>query len=86
MTAATFCDLFGCEGAALGWTPGELFDVAAGLVWRLAGERVHAIGAEHVRLEDGRTIARSKQAHNEIGAAIRAANQVNKKSISRSNS
>ena len=53
-----FLDAWGSEAADMGWTPGELFDVTAGLVWRLAGERVEAIGAEHVRLSDGRTIAR----------------------------
>ena len=37
---------------------GELFDVTAGLVWRLAGERAEAIGADHVRLRDGRAIMR----------------------------
>ena len=53
-----FLDARGSEAAETGWTPGELFDVAAGLVWRLAGASVEAIGADHVRLSDGRTIAR----------------------------
>ena len=53
-----FLDVCGKEAAALGWTPGELFDVTAGLIWRLAGERVEAIDAYRVRLSDGRTIAR----------------------------
>ena len=42
----------------MGWTPGELFDVTAGLAWRLAGERVQAIGADRARLSDERTIMR----------------------------
>ncbi len=53
-----FLDVWGVEAAELGWTPGELFDVRKGLVWRLAGERVVAIGKVHVRLSDGLTIAR----------------------------
>jgi hypothetical protein len=28
------------KAAKEGWTSGELFDVKAGLVWRLVGERV----------------------------------------------
>ena len=54
-----FLDAWGGEAAEAGWTPGELFDVTAGLVWRLAGERVEAIGADHVRLSDGRMIRRA---------------------------
>jgi hypothetical protein len=56
-----FLDAWGAEAAALGWTPGELFDVTAGLVWRLCGERVVAVAADHVRLSDGRMIRRSGQ-------------------------
>ena len=52
-----FLDAWGNEAAEMGWTPGELFDVTAGLAWRLAGERVEAIGAR-ARLSDGRTIMR----------------------------
>ena len=59
--AGLFLDIWGAEAAALGLTPGDLFDVRAGLVWRLAGERVDALcvdasGVDHVRLCDGRTI------------------------------
>ena len=54
-----FLDALGNEAAELRWTPGELFDVRAGLVWRLAGERVEAIGADHVRLGDRRTLRRA---------------------------
>jgi hypothetical protein len=34
--------------ADLRWSPGELFDVKAGLLWQLGGERVEAIGAHRV--------------------------------------
>ncbi len=51
-----FLDGWGEDAAALGWTPGALFDVARGLVWRLSGGRVDALGADHARLNDGRTI------------------------------
>ena len=54
-----FLDAWGNEAAEMGWTPGDLFDVTAGLAWRLAGERVETIGADHVRLSDGRTIMRA---------------------------
>jgi hypothetical protein len=53
-----FLDAWGSEAAGLGWTPGELFDVTAGLIWRLAGDLVEAIGEDHVRLSEGRTMAR----------------------------
>jgi hypothetical protein len=53
-----FLDAWGSEAAEAGWTPGQLFDVTAGLVWRLAGERVEAIGGDHVQLSDGRAIVR----------------------------
>jgi hypothetical protein len=55
-----FLDAWGSEAAHMRWTPGELFDVTAGLVWRLAGQHAEAIGADHVRLSDGRTIVRSE--------------------------
>lgn len=48
-----FLDPLGGEAAEAEWTSGKLFDVTAGLVWRLTGERVDAIGVDH-----GRTIAR----------------------------
>ena len=37
-----FLDAWGCDAAELGWTPGELFDVMSGLVWRLNGQRAKA--------------------------------------------
>jgi hypothetical protein len=56
-----FLDASGNKAADLGWTPGELFDVTVGLAWRLAGERVEAIGADHVRLSNGRIILRGRK-------------------------
>jgi hypothetical protein len=53
--AGLFLDGWGADAAALGWTPDQLFDVTVGLVWRLVGARVQAIGAYHLRLDDGRT-------------------------------
>ncbi len=53
-----FLDEWGREAAELRWRPGELFDVTAGLVWRLAGQRVVYIGADRVHLRDGRVILR----------------------------
>jgi hypothetical protein len=53
-----FLDAWGSEAAELGWTPGELFDVEAGLVWRLSGQRVKAFAWDHVWLQDGRIIFR----------------------------
>jgi hypothetical protein len=58
--AGLFLDAWGEDAAALGWTPGEVFDVTAGLVSRLAGERVEALGRDHARLADGRTIRREE--------------------------
>ena len=49
----------GNDAVALQWTPGELFDVKTGLVWRLAGERVETLGADHARLGDGRILERN---------------------------
>jgi hypothetical protein len=56
-----FLDAFGNEAAALGWTPGELFDVTAGLVWRLNGMRVEAIAADRARLSDGQSRCRTTE-------------------------
>jgi hypothetical protein len=53
-----FLDAWGDKAVALQWTPGELFDVANGLVWRLAGERVNALGENRARLSDGRIVDR----------------------------
>ena len=51
-----FLDAWGEDAATLGWTSGELFDVTAGLVWRLGGERIEALGPDHARLRGGRTL------------------------------
>lgn len=65
--AGRFLDAWGTLAAELQWSAGDLFDVAnmngpGGLVWQLRGERVEALGADHARLGDGRTIMR-----NEVG-------------------
>jgi hypothetical protein len=51
-----FLDAWGEDAATLGWTSGELFDVTAGLVWRLGGERIEALEPDHARLRGGRTL------------------------------
>jgi hypothetical protein len=55
-----FLDRWGYVAYAFGWTPGEIFDVSAGLVWRLSGEPVEFIGSEHVKLSGGRVIRRTE--------------------------
>jgi hypothetical protein len=57
-----FLDAWGEDAVALGWMPGDLFDVTAGLVWRLVGERVAALRPDHARLADGRTVIRETSA------------------------
>jgi hypothetical protein len=37
---------------------GELFDVVRGLLWRLADERVLAVGTRRARLRNGLTLQR----------------------------
>jgi hypothetical protein len=54
-----FLDQFGNEAVELGWTRHELFDVTAGVVWRLAGEPALGAGTYRVILPQGRSIARS---------------------------
>jgi hypothetical protein len=58
--AGRFLDAWGDEAAEAGWTPGELFGAMTGLIWRLAGECVEAVSADHVRLSAGRTILRTE--------------------------
>ena len=53
-----FLDDWGREAADMGWTPGELFDVRAGLTRHLGGKHVETVGADRVKLSDGRTIMR----------------------------
>jgi hypothetical protein len=55
-----FLDAWGVEADEAGWTPSELFDVRAALVWHLKGESVEAVGADHIRLSCGRTIRRTE--------------------------
>ena len=66
--AGLFLDAWGADAAAMGWSAGELFDVPragrpGGLVWQLEGERVDALGADHVRLTDGGAILRHDREH-----------------------
>ena len=61
--AGRFLDGWGAEAAKMQWSAGELFDLPregrpAGIVWQLKGERVDALGADHVRLSGGQVIAR----------------------------
>lgn len=53
-----FLDAWGNEAADLGWTPAELFGPKIGLVWRLTGLSVKAIGPDHVLLSDLRIVLR----------------------------
>jgi hypothetical protein len=62
--AGRFLDEWGAEAATMQWSAGELFDIPregkfSGIVWQLKGERVDALGADHVRLSDGRVIPRA---------------------------
>ena len=59
-----FLDNRGEEATELQWSAGELFDVPregapGGLIWQLKGERVEALGEDHVCLGDGRMVGRS---------------------------
>jgi hypothetical protein len=60
-----FLDAWGGEAADMGWTLAELFPVTAGLVWRLAGERVVALGPSHIRLSDRCTIFSNREQQKE---------------------
>ena len=51
--AGLFLDRWGSEAAKAGWTAGDLFDTAAGLVWFIGGATVEAFGSDHARLSDG---------------------------------
>jgi hypothetical protein len=53
-----FLDEFGNEAARLCWRPDELFDLRNGLIWRLSGERVLAVGTHGVRLRNGLTLGK----------------------------
>jgi hypothetical protein len=59
--AGRFLDTWGADAAAMQWSMAELFDAPregrpGGLIWRLNGERVEALGADCARLSDGRMI------------------------------
>lgn len=61
--AGLFLDAWGEQAASMQWDARDLFDVprqgrSGGLVWQLRGERVGALGEDHARLSDGRTIER----------------------------
>jgi len=53
-----FLDRWGDEAAALGWTAAHVFHLAGGLVWRLGGRTVEALGRDRVRLDDGQSLQR----------------------------
>jgi hypothetical protein len=53
-----FLDAWGSEAIELRWTAGELFDALAGLVWRLGGACIEALGPDHARLSDGGIVRR----------------------------
>ena len=60
-----FLDALGTLAAELRWSAGDVFDVPreggpGGLVWRLGGERVEALGPDHARLSDGREVGRGE--------------------------
>jgi hypothetical protein len=62
--AGRFLDDWATEAASMQWSAGELFDrpregKPGGILWQLKGDRVEALGADHVRLSDGRVIART---------------------------
>jgi len=63
--AGLFLDKWGTLAADMQWSTGDLFDVPregrpGGLIWRLRGERVEALGWDNARLSDGRTIMRGE--------------------------
>jgi hypothetical protein len=53
-----FLDGWAGAAAALGWTAADVFAVAGGLVWRLAGRSVEALYRDRARLDDGRSLER----------------------------
>ncbi len=58
VSAGLFLDRWGEDAARLGWTAGQLFDVAHGLIWKLDGGLVEALGIDHARMADGRQARR----------------------------
>lgn len=53
-----FLDSWGDAAVALGWTVGDVFGVNEGIVWRLAGQSVEALGLTHLRLSGGKRLSR----------------------------
>jgi hypothetical protein len=53
-----FLDAWGNEAADLGWTPGELFDNPAGLVWWLAVSRIESLNEDSAWTTGGRLFLR----------------------------
>ena len=65
--AGRFLDAWGTLVAKMQWSASDLFDVpregrTGRLVWRLCGERVEALSADHARLSDGRALMRDVSA------------------------
>jgi hypothetical protein len=63
--AGRFLDAWGSLAVDMNWSAGDLFDAPkggqpCGLVWELKGGRVGALGEDHARLSDGRTIERRR--------------------------
>ena len=59
--AGLFLDCWGSPALELGWTPADLFDAArdgspGGLVWRIKGQGIRALGDGHAVTNDGRRI------------------------------
>jgi hypothetical protein len=55
-----FLDAWGSEATELRWTAGEKFNASTGLVWRLHGACVEALGLDGARLSDRRVVYRSE--------------------------
>jgi hypothetical protein len=55
-----FLDQWGREAAQFGWTPAELFEARAGLIWRLSGELVKVMGSDRALLASGLVILRQE--------------------------
>jgi hypothetical protein len=53
-----FLDRWGREADRFGWSSDELFQQPHGLVWKLSGGRVEALGINHARMDGGRLLAR----------------------------
>lgn len=58
--AGLFLDQWGALASQFGWSPGDVFDVPAGLVWFIGGSTVETLGPEHARTADNRVFDRMK--------------------------